>query len=1388
MTVVVIVGALAAMAWSQSVLAEKDSTSCRADVVFLMDSAVGTTITSMWSSKNVALMQDLSKSTKRTAGKILDAISGDDPRFKGIDVKFGVTDYGGDTATLCKVRPSDLRGEKVRKGRYATVYVTYARSKTGGSGIVARLNGKGELQATWNGTEWGAGKSGAFIDLADIATDSAGNIYVVDQGAHKVRKFSSPKPPKKMDDVPKQVLEWGSSGSADGQFNSPWGITIDGDDNVYVADTGNHRIQKFDTFGKHVLTWGGFGTTEGRFNSPIGIATDGGGNVYVADRENNRVQKFDASGNFHSKIGSAGCATRKYCLYKPWAIEVTPDHVGTKTVDETMIYTTSRAQHRVQEFDASGKWLRDLHITHPVGIGVGRSGYVWVARDWDLKPEARKETEQYHLSWGQLYKVLGVSKTFESGWKKTTELVHDEGPFPKGMYHSNYAGRFPRGVTVVGGLDPLSYKMVKARTSYWVNQQLTKDKSAAKLAITDLSDFHNGDGGLFALHQLATEGGPTNGRGYGDSPGSKSSDFLSAPCGGTGGSGNTDAVYHACGVTLGGLTTRESGSAEGRRATLLDGGSAGMVLTTPDYGGWDLDAETRKKFCSHAVGWRANAKRVIVWFGESPSRNTTVNRREAISALNAKDIAVVAVNPHSEGQGLDECHQLSDGKYKAEFHLSGDRTMAGCGKRGFSKVGDPTAIARATGGAVHHNVKGGKHDVEAILKSISAGIIQASGSQAKVSFSEAKLTSTVLMYVPKLYGKDGTGDLEAWKLDPKSGAIDSKAWSAATRMDAVGMKRHAFSADKDGGYPLNWTECQKRADCREDFSTHKSGTADGDGALRLKWLLGDKTHEGSRFRKRASLMAGVRSSSPVYVGRADGPWWDGMAYIPKSKPYSEFKKKMKKRRPIVYVGSSGGPLHAFDADSGDEIFAYFPRALFSNRTGAGYHRLSEDSFNHKNVYVDGTPLVNDAYFDSAWRTVLVGTLGNGGRGIFALEVTDPLKFKSSVDKWQPALWEFANGDDAHLGYTFSRPTIVLLNNGRWAAITGNGLDDTATDSTGGQSQLFIIYLDGGIDGTWTYGSDYLRIPTGSGSSGSRNGLFTPAIVDLDGNGTADRVYAGDLKANLWAFDLSSSDQNSWGVAHGKKPLFSGNANQPITLQPTVIHHPTEGSGAKPNLMVLFGTGRFLSGADKTRSYRQSFYGIWDNGTSSLERSNLAAQTFLLDDASKRARVLKSDLEVKYAGASGRQYGWYIDLPTTGERVVSEALVRDNIVYFNTIIPDISVCASGGSGWEMSVKTDNGGSPDEAAFDFNGNLIVGDPGDSYTIAGEKGKESTVGYAGRKMEEGEEGKGMPAGPSIIGNRRCTPGSITDEGAEIQESALSESEQPPAGRLSWEQLFAD
>jgi tripartite motif-containing protein 71 len=129
--------------------------------------------------------------------------------------------------------------------------------------------------------------NGQFNNPQGIASDSTGNIYVVDYGNYRVQKFDS---------SGTYITQWGSHGSGNGQFRDVDGVAVDSSGNVYVVDGGNYRVQKFSSDGKYLTQWGSYGDAgTGQFSYPHGIAADSSGNVYITNWGDDRVQKFGDS-------------------------------------------------------------------------------------------------------------------------------------------------------------------------------------------------------------------------------------------------------------------------------------------------------------------------------------------------------------------------------------------------------------------------------------------------------------------------------------------------------------------------------------------------------------------------------------------------------------------------------------------------------------------------------------------------------------------------------------------------------------------------------------------------------------------------------------------------------------------------------------------------------------------------------------------------------------------------------------------------------------------------------------------------------------------------------------------------------------------------------------
>jgi type IV pilus assembly protein PilY1 len=460
-------------------------------------------------------------------------------------------------------------------------------------------------------------------------------------------------------------------------------------------------------------------------------------------------------------------------------------------------------------------------------------------------------------------------------------------------------------------------------------------------------------------------------------------------------------------------------------------------------------------------------------------------------------------------------------------------------------------------------------------------------------------------------------------------------------------------------------------------------------------------------------------SNPVYVGKPQANYDEynsGLEFGDGN--FATYKATNTDRPGVIYVGSNDGMLHGFSETNGSEVLAYIPNMLFSSAAQEGLHYLTDPAYGH-HYYVDLSPTVADVYLNNAWRTILIGGYRAGARGLFALDVTDPTAFKESNAN-KIALWEFTSNNDSSMGYSYSKPTIALMENGKWAAIFGNGYNNSGD----GKAKLFILYLEDGMDGIWST-SDYKVITatwsSDASSASDPNGLSTPVLVDNNGNGKADRIYAGDIKGNLWAFDLSDSTSDSnWKLDYGK-PLFQakiGSTPQPITSKPVVARNPavsTAGDGSNsPNILVFFGTGQYLVNGDKSTTDKQTFYGVWDNksvisslGSATLLRNNLTGQTLLSSTATIR---VPSDNTVDYT----TKYGWYFDLPTSGERVIVDPKIRGDYVFFNTLIPDPNTCNSKGYGWIMALKLVNGGRPGSPVFDINNDReVTSDDKDSGT---------------------------------------------------------------------------
>jgi type IV pilus assembly protein PilY1 len=710
---------------------------------------------------------------------------------------------------------------------------------------------------------------------------------------------------------------------------------------------------------------------------------------------------------------------------------------------------------------------------------------------------------------------------------------------------------------------------------------------------------------------------------------------------------------------------------------------------------------------------------------------------------------------------------------------------------------------------------------------------QRSGDAASAATNSTNLKVESRIYQAKFSSVDWSGQLLSFRISA-SGTLNPVAeWDSGSIINTQ-TSRVILTQGATDGVAFSYIKLTSAQQASLNKNAPGSVT-DNCGDERVAYLRGSVTNEGAatdkftcssnsqitKFRQRkTSKLGDIINSNPMYVGSPSAGFSDV-----EQPGYSAFRKSKLNRKPVVYAGGNDGMLHGFDASltfstshpegvptatAGQEVLAYVPSVVFPNLS-----KLADQSYNKNHLYfVDGSPMSGDADLDSSasnnWRTVLVSGMGAGGKGYFALDISDPASYSETGSA--PAdslLWEFNETD---MGYAFNLPPvngvtnqakqIVKMANGKWAVIVGNGYNSVA-----GKAVLYIILIESGIDGTWIAG-DYVKIQVdapAAPATTSNNGLSTPVPYDSNGDGFADTVYAGDLKGKLWKFLVgpNTSDASVTGVTSTWKiafssagcasattnactPLFtatdSAGTAQPILSPPEVAAHPNGGQ------MILFGTGKYVEPSDINSTASQTFYGIWDrhDGTTTVgtRATELIQQTLTANPSGLSAdfRVLSAN-PIKWRSATGvnpaanctpvaacnpTHMGWYFDLPTSKERATGVPKLLNKVIFFNTLIPSDAPCDAGGTGYLMPVDYLSGGQVNRPIFDtnFNGSINSSDTAVAgFQVGAAIGGTTLIQ---NKSSSSNVGVGVTAG--TLGNLETT---IIDFGIGAR------------GRLSWREI---
>lgn len=434
------------------------------------------------------------------------------------------------------------------------------------------------------------------------------------------------------------------------------------------------------------------------------------------------------------------------------------------------------------------------------------------------------------------------------------------------------------------------------------------------------------------------------------------------------------------------------------------------------------------------------------------------------------------------------------------------------------------------------------------IKSALLDIKSQVGAQSAVAVSTINLLAGDGQAYLASYNPAGwTGDLTANSVNTTTGVISSSSnWSANTLLVARSWSgRVVITSDGSNGGGMGFTSANVGNTVNPDAASYTNAGV-------IDYLRGNRTGEGTTYRKRTSLIGSVINAEPVVDTDTS----------------------------TVYLASGEGMLHAFNTTDGAEQWAYVPNAALApigTTVDRGY------AFKTK---LDATPAIGKY---SATNKLLVGGLGAAGRSYYALDVTSPKNLTEAQAAAQ-VKWTFPSpSQTAYAGkveYTVGRPLIVKSTANGYVVLVTSGYDNGSSLSDG-KGRMWMLNANTGAVIT--------EFTTTAGAVGAESGLSQLNAYRED-DGTVRYVYGGDLLGNVWKFDLTSGTTTLLAVLKN-----AAGDTQPVTTAPQL----TKISG---KAVIIVGTGRLLDITDFGNSSIQSVYAFTDGTYMSNARSSTTALT------------------------------------------------------------------------------------------------------------------------------------------------------------------------------------
>jgi type IV pilus assembly protein PilY1 len=611
-------------------------------------------------------------------------------------------------------------------------------------------------------------------------------------------------------------------------------------------------------------------------------------------------------------------------------------------------------------------------------------------------------------------------------------------------------------------------------------------------------------------------------------------------------------------------------------------------------------------------------------------------------------------------------------------------------------------------------------------------VVAKGGAAAAVSVSNAiPTTGDNFLYQTSYNAGAWAGDLNAYNIDLQSGAVSATpAWALSAQRqlaDRDWTTRLIVSYDPNATPTPAGVPFRATSGIGATQLAALGGMTVGPTAVQpawvLDWLRGDRSREGQTLRSRGprkdpttglwknnvipnnvAVLGDLVNAEPVYVREPRANFFD--------EGYSTYKTSYANRTRALYAAGNDGMVHVFDATTGAEKWAYVPSFGFQAQSGfttPGLRNLADKEFFSHRFLVDATPVTSDIDLAKAgntttgssnWATMVVGGLGKGGRGYYAINATssDAANEAAAAAK---IMWEFPNSATpattrANVGWTFGRPVIAKTKAAGWVVLVSSGYENGNETGGDGRGHLFVLNpLNGNVI------ADLQTLDASDGANDITDRRNNPRglayISAFSGNPNTDPsidyVYGGDLYGNVWRFDLSGAYTTDWNVTK-LATLTDGSNRQPVTSEPEL---GVVGSSR----VVYVGTGRYYgdkdipgaTGAFVSATGTQTMYALKDDRSTNptiAGRAELVGQT--VTKSGGFANVTNNAVDFSTTK------GWYVDFPDAGERIITNPSLAAGVLAIATNIPDGSdVCLPGGRSWLY-------------AFDYRTGSVI--PGATY----------------------------------------------------------------------------